>query len=209
MVRAWAADIRSLLEEERYRKYYEELPAFRQEKADRMKRKLNKAQSVGVWALWEKIKTEYGLSQNSVFNFSHSGFWVMCAAEMEGNANVQVGCDIEQIRKADLQMASRFFCPSEYKRIFEADCEKEEDTVFCRYWVLKESFMKATGRGMGLALNAFEIVLDDPPRLVKKPEAFHKPYYYREYETEGKAYRMAVCSTQEEIDSKIHMEFRL
>ena len=83
MVRAWAADIRSLLEEERYRKYYEELPAFRQEKADRMKRKLNKAQSVGVWALWEKIKTEYGLSQNSVFNFSHSGFWVMCAAEME------------------------------------------------------------------------------------------------------------------------------
>ena len=24
----------------------------------------------------------------------------MCAAEMEGNANVQVGCDIEQIRKS-------------------------------------------------------------------------------------------------------------
>ena len=68
MVRAWAADIRSLLEEERYRKYYEELPAFRQERADRMK-ELNKAQSVGVWALWEKIKDRIRALTNSAFNF--------------------------------------------------------------------------------------------------------------------------------------------
>ena len=62
---------------------------------------------------------------------------------------------------------------------------------------------------MGLALNAFEIALDDPPRLVEKPDEFREPYYYREYEIEGEAYRLAVCSTQEEIDSKIHTEFRL
>ena len=209
MVRAWAADIRSLLEEDCCRKYYEALPSFRQEKADQIKRTLNRAQSVGVWALWEKIKKAYRLPQNSVFNFSHSGFWVMCAAEMEGNTKVQVGCDIEQMRKADLQMARRFFCPSEYKQILEAVSKEEEDTVFCRYWVLKERFPTATGKGMGLALNAFEIALDEPPRLIKKPAAFHQPYYYREYEIEGEAYRLAVCSTQEEIDSKIHTEFRL
>ena len=59
MVKAWVADIRPLLDEGCYKRFYEVLPSFRQEKADKIKRKLNKAQSVGVWSLWEKIKKAY------------------------------------------------------------------------------------------------------------------------------------------------------
>ena len=48
MVRAWLADITPLLIEETYQKYYERLPGWRREKADRMRMKNGKAQSAGV-----------------------------------------------------------------------------------------------------------------------------------------------------------------
>ncbi len=209
MVKAWVADIRPLLDEGCYKRYYEVLPSFRQEKADKIKRKLNKAQSVGVWSLWEKIKKAYQLPEDSSFNLSHSGFFVMCAAELEKNVDVQVGCDIEQIREANLKMAHRYFCPAEYKRIVEAADRQRQNEMFFRYWVLKESFMKATRKGMALALDTFEIVLGTPSILINKPADFTDSYYYREYEIEGEPYKMAVCSTQEEIDSKIRTEFKL
>ena len=39
MIRTWLSDIRPLYEEQRYRKYYDTLPAFRKEKADRLRSK--------------------------------------------------------------------------------------------------------------------------------------------------------------------------
>ena len=78
--------------------------------------------------------------------------------------------------------------------------------MFCRYWVLKESFLKATRKGMALKMSSFEIQLSDPPKLIKKPEEFDEDYYYCEYPLDGFPYRIAVCSNNAEIDSKIQME---
>ena len=61
MIRTWAADIRPLLDETCYRTYYERVPKFRQEKADALKLAQGRAQSIGVWALYEEMKKEYGI----------------------------------------------------------------------------------------------------------------------------------------------------
>lgn len=200
MIRTWVADVTPLYDEKCYNRYYEGLPSFRKEKADALKYLSGKAQSVGVWVLWEKMRSRYGLAEDASFNLSHSGDWVMCAAQTEGK-QAQVGCDIEKLGTPRLKVAERRFCREEYERIMKAETEKEQQDCFFRYWVLKESFMKATRRGMGLPLDAFCIQLEEPPRLIRQPAEYPLPYYYREYTVEAIPCKMAVCSTDREIDA--------
>ena len=79
MIVTWLADVSALHEESKYRSYYEKLPAFRKEKADRLKLQEDKALSVGSWILYETMKKEYSLQGNEIFNISHSGEHVLCS----------------------------------------------------------------------------------------------------------------------------------
>ncbi len=96
MVRAWIADVTPLYEDECYRKYYDSLPDFRKKKADALRTVEMKAQSVGVWTLWERIRTVHELPEDAAFNLSHSGTYAMCAAELDASRE-RVGCDLEKI----------------------------------------------------------------------------------------------------------------
>ena len=208
MVRAWIADVTPLYEKRCYDKYYSLLPDFRKEKADALRSQEMKAQSVGVWSLWQQIRAEYGLTDDISYNLSHSGTFVMCAAELDGRRE-QVGCDLEKIGQLKENIAGRFFCREEYEAILEEESEDTRTELFYRYWVLKESFMKATGKGMALPVDAFCIRMGDPPVLVRQPREFPRDYYYMEYEIKGLPYRMAVCSTDKEIDTRLHTELKL
>ena len=208
MVRAWIADVTPLYEEACYKKYYRLLPDFRRVKADALRLKDRKAQSVGVWSLWQKIRAEYGFPEDTAHNFSHSGTYVMCAAELDGRRE-RVGCDLERIGKLRENVAGRFFCREEYESILREETEENKTELFFRYWVLKESFMKATGRGMALSADAFCIRLGEPPVLVRQPEEFQERYYYMEYKVKGLPYKMAVCSTDKDIDARLNTELKL
>ncbi len=208
MVRAWIADVSPLVRPECYRKYYERLPDFRKEKADGLRSDIMRAQSAGAWILWEKIRSEYALPEDASFNLSHSGTYAMCAAELDGES-VRVGCDLEAVGELKENIAKRFFCPEEYDVIMREKTEEERAEQFYRYWVLKESFMKATGKGMALPADSFQIRLGTPPVLIRQPDEFPESYYYMEYRKAEIPYRMAVCSTDCRIDAELNMEFRL
>ena len=208
MVKAWIADVTPLLDKECYDSYYRQVPDFRKKKADALRLDKMRAQSVGVWALWQKIRTTYDLPEESVFNLSHSGTCVMCAVCMDGR-EVRVGCDVEKTGQLRMNIAMRYFCKEEYELIKEAGSAEEKTDLFFRYWVLKESFMKATGKGMALPVNSFCIRMDDPPVLVRQPAEFPESYYYREYRVGGFPYKMAVCSTDADIDTELHTELTL
>lgn len=208
MVRAWIADVTPLSDKACYEYYYGLLPQFRKDKADALKQQSAKQQSVAAWTLWEKIRAEYGLPESSVFNLSHSGTWVMCAASDQG-ADIRLGCDIERIADVREGVARRFFCREEYGQIFGLASEEEQKDAFFRFWVLKESFLKATREGMALPMDSFCIHLSDPPELIRQPEKYAEAYFYREYEVKGIPYKMAVCSTDREIDEKIHLELQM
>ena len=202
MVRAWIADVTPLYEKRCYDKYYSLLPDFRKKKADALRSQEMKAQSVGVWSLWQQIRAEYGLTDDISYNLSHSGTFVMCAAELDGRRE-QVGCDLEKIGQLKENIAGRFFCREEYERIIREETEEQQNDCFFRFWVLKESFLKATRRGMALPLNSFCVELNDPPRLARQPAEYPEFYYYREYTVENIPCKMAVCSTDRDIDSEI------
>ena len=208
MVSAWIADVTPLLEQECYDRYYRSVPEFRQKKAAALRLDQMKAQSVGVWALWQKIRERYRLPEEAAHNFSHSGTCVMCAVCTDGKA-VRVGCDVEKLGKLRMNIAARSFCREEYDAVAGAGTEEAQRELFFRYWVLKESFMKATGKGMALPVNSFCIRMGDPPVLVRQPEEFTDIYRYREYCIEDLPYRMAVCSTDTEIDTELNTELTL
>lgn len=205
MVKTWIADVAPLADESIYRSYYEMASMERQKKADKIARTEDKALSIGVWSLYEKVCRGYQISERAIYNFSHSGQYVLCAIEDSEDPNSKVGCDLEQMGRLRLAVAKRFFCPAEYAYIEGQPSKEAQQEAFYRYWVLKESFMKATRKGMKLPLRAFEIQMNEnrPPHLIRVPEDIKEEYFYMEYDIPTrhfvKPYKAAVCSTSCEI----------
>ena len=201
MIRTWLADIRALYDEECYQKYFAALPAFRQEKARKLLFQKDRAQSAGAWLLLEEIRKRYKISDRAVYNLSHSGDYVLCSIDTDAREGVQLGCDIEKVQKARMELAKRFFCRSEYEDIFRCDSKEARAEKFCRYWVLKESFMKATRKGMAMDMRSYEIGWDQggKPVIARKPEEYADAYYCREYRMRGVHAAMAVCTTDPDI----------
>lgn len=206
MVGVWIADITPLYDESIYQVFYESVPDFRKEKADKIRSQKKRAQSVGVWTLLKKVVDNFKWKEIPAFNLSHSGDYVLCAIDMEGRKDTEIGCDIEKIKSVDLKIAERFFCESESKYILNQHSLAEQYEAFYRYWVLKESYVKATKKGLSQGTKSFEIQLTSPPRFITKPKQ-SKDYYYQEFSIPGLPYKMAVCSDQNQICTTIKTEF--
>lgn len=205
MIQTWIADVTPLLDERIYRKYYDRLPKWRKEKADTLKN-LKRAQSVGVWALYQSMKETYGFSEETVYNLSHSGRYALCAVDTGRNGkngrgrSVKLGCDVEMIKGIRAGVARRFFCPKEEAYIMAQETEEKRAEEFYRYWVLKESFIKAVREGLRLELRSFEIrIVNGKPELIRQPEEYPETYYYKEYVLEAGDAKCAVCSTDSEF----------
>ena len=208
MVRVWIADIRELLIEETYQAYYNKVPAWRKEKADKYVNRDDRARSVGAWILWQNMQRKLNIPEGAVYNLSHSGNYVLCACSDQNG--VQVGCDVEMKKKLHMGIAKRYFCTGEYEQLVSAADETEKTDWFYRFWVLKESFMKATREGMKLDMRTYEFMWDrfGNPYLSKQPCEYQDHYICREYLSEQGDARVAVITTDSEIEGSLH-EVRL
>lgn len=84
------------------------------------------------------------------YNISHSGEWVVCAVHEK-----EIGVDIEKVLPFDLKIAKGLFTEEEYKNLLN---EKEERvSSFYDIWTLKESYIKAVGKGMSIPLDSFSV----------------------------------------------------
>jgi 4'-phosphopantetheinyl transferase len=103
------------------------------------------------------------------FNFAHCEDLAVLAMTRRPN----VGVDLERVRPVEgaLEMAAFFCSPDEYAQ-FQSVPALEKETAFFRLWTRKEALLKATGHGIGDALNKVEVSFrsDDPPRLIRMPE---------------------------------------
>lgn len=120
------------------------------------------------------------------FNLSHAGEYVLCA--LSGR---EVGCDLEPVRQIDLKVARQFFTSEETAQILRQPDEEAQWNCFYRLWTLKESFLKATGKGLKLDLNSFSVTLKENDIPVVS-HGLDRHFSLREYELPG--YRCAVCA---------------
>lgn len=87
------------------------------------------------------------------FNLTHTRG--MVAVAVSTAPGVQLGVDFEAVdRKVDLKVADSYFGPREIDWLMaQPDADKPE--AFLRLWTLKESFIKATGKGLTQDLASF------------------------------------------------------
>lgn len=109
-------------------------------------------------------KNQYGkpslLKYEAVhYNCSHSGDWVLCAV-----GDAPLGVDVEVIKSGDLDIAKRFFTGEEYTWLQELN-GKERDIAFYKLWTLKESYVKALGKGLAIPLDSFSFYFGDSIEL--------------------------------------------
>lgn len=121
--------------------------------------------------------------KNFDFNLSHSGNWVALAI-----ADCRIGIDIEEIRSIDLSVVNDFFHKEEIKFVYSK--KGKELHNFYKIWTLKESFIKAVGKGLSYPLKNFYFNLKGGKiKLISKSK---KDWYFRMYYLD-KNYRLALC----------------
>lgn len=131
------------------------------------------------------------------FNLSHSEKYAVCAI-----SDVQVGVDIEYCSAIDLDIAHSYFFSQEYEYILGKP-KSERINAFYDLWTLKESYMKATGLGFRLALDAFCIDMGDRITVVQDRQI--QPYSF--FHTQYDKYKLAVCYRDHKAESNITVQF--
>lgn len=136
--------------------------------------------------------------QDIFFNYSHSGSWVLCAVGGE-----PVGVDVEVIKAKDLDIAKRFFTSEEYRWLQSVD-EKKRDECFYRLWTLKESYIKAEGKGLSIPLDSFSFHMGDSIELSMNHNIVDKYKFWNEKLDQD--HMAALCYSGSAID---HRDIRI
>lgn len=102
------------------------------------------------------------------FNISHSGDYVVCAI----GENMRLGIDIEENKDIDFKNYEGVMTPTQWDEIHNTNDSIKE---FYKYWTMKESVIKADGRGFSIPLDKLElkddtVQCDDKLWYVKKIE---------------------------------------
>lgn len=179
------------------KKWYKYLSEKRIEKVERLKKNKKKSQSICAELLLlyavrqetgDKPPVQWDTDENGKLylteydgfyvNLSHSGDYAVCAVH-----DKPIGVDIQHMRECDMKMAKRFFTDDEVAFINGSD---DKSSAFFEIWTKKESFVKATGKGITMPLNSFSVLGD-------KIEYNGAVYLFKEYKVKEGGYKLFVC----------------
>ena len=186
----YLADVRPLADETLYSRLLPTVSGARQAKVAAFKNEAARRLSLGAGLLLRAALREEGLTAGEPsltpygkpffpdlpafhFSLSHSGDFVLCAV-----SHSPVGCDIEEPRRYDPEIVTRFFHPDEAALLLSLP-EEQRPAAFYRLWTCKESFLKAIGLGFNLPLSDFAVSLSEPPTLTQDVDP--RPWQLRSF----------------------------
>lgn len=130
----------------------------------------------------------YLKGHNSIhFNASHSKDWIVCAV-----GDKPLGVDIQHISPIDSRIAEVFFSVEENKNLEYTPADKKLE-YFYDLWTLKESYVKAIGKGLSIPLDSFSI-LKHEACIFLKSTIDNNGYYFRQYDID-RNYKLSVCGS--------------
>ena len=124
------------------------------------------------------------------FNTSHSGKYALCVI-----SDVEVGCDIEEIKEYKQRVAERFFSEKENNYL---KLTNEKDSLFYRLWTLKESYIKCVGKGFGMNIKDFELDNIGNDIIIRGKDN----YSFLEQTFDG--YQISICLKTKEKEKYLH-----
>ncbi|MCX6356946.1 MAG: 4'-phosphopantetheinyl transferase superfamily protein [Candidatus Aureabacteria bacterium] len=131
------------------------------------------------------------------FNLSHSGEWAVCTVDKE-----PIGIDVEQIRPIEaIDLGKRFFSKGEYD-----DLLKRSESTRLRYfydlWTLKESYIKAWGKGIFTSLDSFTVRMHSDGEITLHTDNEFKKCFFKQYRI-GDNYTLSVCATNKRFPDSV------
>ncbi len=151
------------------------------------------AHQIGYGLLFYGLKKRYGIEQvpkiekgkygkpylydypQIYFNISHCNGAAVCII-----AEYEIGIDIEGKRRVTQALVQKALTEREKK---DFSCYQAEDVEmgFLQYWTLKESFIKAIGRGLSFPLCEVEFYLKQDQRFLQflQLSKEQKPFYFQ------------------------------
>lgn len=158
---------------------------------------------------WEFTHNKYGkprVKNNGCkwlnFNLSHTHSLIACVIAHQYN----VGVDVERHRSLkDLEGLSQIaLCDDERTHIFTAAEPQERERLFYSYWTLKESCLKAMGKGLSIPLQciSYKISKDEAWQVFIDPDVYDTGGFFSLYYSlpEGD-YSLALTAQIAETDS--------
>ena len=174
----YTASLQPLENEALFQYYYRLLPRERRRKTDRMRNPAVRRESLGAGVLLCLALADFGICSGPEgpadgrslrlkeakdgkpyledypelhFNLSHSAGRVLCIL-----SEAECGCDAEKIHLKNADSLLRCLSSAEADWIREVSGQ-ERILRFTRLWTLKESYVKAVGKGLQIPLNSFEV----------------------------------------------------
>lgn len=207
MIYTYYIDVTQYENETLFQETLQLLSPYRQQKIAILKHEKDKARSLGAGAALDHALETYGLKERSIeyefgewgkpflkyhpniyFSLSHSGDYAICSI-----GDRPMGNDIERIKPGRLKVADRFFAKEELDWMYAVQDEEEVTRRMFRIWTMKESFLKATGKGISLPLGDFSVLMDEENDKIRVKHTFNAKYYHMKEYDEIPGYRVAVC----------------
>jgi len=129
------------------------------------------------------------------FNISHSGEWIVYVSD-----NGPVGIDVEEVNDIELDIVDRFFSNGEIRDIHQVD-EANRMDYFYDLWTLKESYVKAEGRGLSISMDSFHIRREVDAIITN---GIDENYHFKQYDI-GTAYKLSVCAMSDKFPQSIEV----
>lgn len=121
------------------------------------------------------------------FNIAHSGCWVVCGA-----GKGRLGVDVEKIDEADAEFAKRYFTPHETELLMTSEAASMRP-LFYSIWTLKESYIKALGKGLAMPLDGFSMRFQ-PHGIRAVSEERDTGFHFKLFQNMDPDYSFALCS---------------
>lgn len=207
MIYTYYIDVTQFGDETLFHEMLNLLSPYRQQKIALLKHEKDKNRSLGAGIALNHALEMYGLKERSIeykfgewgkpsfkyhpnihFSLSHSGDYAICSI-----GDRAIGNDIELVKQGHLKVADRFFAGEELAWMRKEPDDEEITQRMFRIWTMKESFLKATGKGISLPLDAFAVVMDEENHKIRVKQTFNAKYYHMKEYSEIAGYRVAVC----------------
>ncbi|WP_025689134.1 4'-phosphopantetheinyl transferase family protein [Paenibacillus zanthoxyli] len=131
------------------------------------------------------------------FNLSHSGNWVVIIWDQRQQA---LGVDVEEIKPVHMEIAERFFAETEYRDLMMKQ-GKDRLEYFFRLWTLKESYVKAMGKGLSIPFNDFSLVQKGDNEWFS-PEA--RRFHFKSFKADDR-HSLSACAETEDIPDQFKL----
>ncbi len=148
---------------------------------------------------WGRPSLAFG-GENLNFNLSHTNGLIVLAI----SNGCDVGVDVEALdAEIDLDLAMTVFSSEEYKAFQQVPLDQQRDRFF-QLWTLKESYIKAMGKGLSIGLDSFSFDFAEEGQLTFKApemETTQHPWAFHLYDHEE--FKISLCHQEEGVKKQI------